>query len=198
MRNFLATLILSQGVPMLCGGDEMVRSQKGNNNAYCQDNELTWFNWKLTPSQERLVEFTRKLIHLRLEHPNLRRRKFFQDRVIRGSVVRDIAWYNTDGNELADDSWSTAWNRALALLLNGKTLAISDEDGHPVVDDSFLILVNAAAEGVEFMLPATPANTQWTQILDTENIEDPFAPFENGKKVIVGGRALRVFRDNKG
>jgi glycogen operon protein len=197
MRNFLATLILSQGVPMLCGGDEMARSQRGNNNAYCQDNELTWFNWNLTSSEQRLVEFTRKLIHLRLAHPNLHRRKFFQDRVIRGSLIRDIAWYNTDGNELADDSWNTAWNRALALLLNGKTLAISDEDGHPIVDDSFLMLVNAAAEGVEFTLPATPAGTRWTQILDTENIEDPFAPVENGKSVIVGGRALRVFRDNK-
>ncbi|MFZ0633598.1 MAG: glycogen debranching protein GlgX [Acidobacteriaceae bacterium] len=197
MRNFLATLILSQGVPMLSGGDEVGRSQQGNNNAYCQDNELTWFNWNLTPSQQRLVEFTRKLIHLRLEHPNLHRRKFFQDRVIRGSVVRDIAWYNTDGNDLADENWSTDWNRALALLLNGKTLAITDEDGHPIIDDSFLILVNAAAEGVEFTLPATPAGTRWTQILDTENIEDPFAPVENGKKVIVGGRALRVFRDNK-
>ncbi len=198
MRNFLATLILSQGVPMLCGGDEMARSQEGNNNAYCQDNELTWFNWKFTPSQQRLVEFTRKLIHLRLEHANLHRRKFFQDRVIRGSIARDIAWYNTDGNEFADESWGTSWNRALALLLNGKTLAITDEDGHPIVDDSFLILVNAAAEGVEFTLPATPAGTRWTQVLDTENIEDPFAPFENGRKVIVGGRALRVFRDNKG
>ncbi|MGA8530117.1 MAG: glycogen debranching protein GlgX [Acidobacteriaceae bacterium] len=197
IRNFLATLILSQGVPMLCGGDEMARSQQGNNNAYCQDNELTWFKWKFTPSQQRLVEFTRKLIHLRLEHPNLHRRKFFQDRVIRGSIVRDIAWYNTDGHELTDESWGTAWNRALALLLNGKTLAISDEDGHPIVDDSFLILVNAAAEGVEFALPATPAGTRWTQILDTENIEDPFAPVENGDTVIVGGRALRVFRDNK-
>ncbi|MGA7524990.1 MAG: glycogen debranching protein GlgX [Acidobacteriaceae bacterium] len=197
IRNFLATLILSQGVPMLCGGDEMARSQKGNNNAYCQDNELTWFNWKLTPSQQRLVEFTQNLIHLRREHPNLHRRKFFQDRVIRGSLVRDIAWYNTDGHELADESWSTAWNRALALLLNGKTLAISDEDGRPIVDDSFLLLVNAAAEGVEFTLPVTPAGTRWTQILDTENIEDPFAPVENGAKVIVGGRALRVFRDNK-
>jgi len=197
IRNFLATLILSQGVPMLCGGDEMARSQKGNNNAYCQDNDLTWFNWKLTPAEQRLVEFTGKLIHLRLEHPNLHRRKFFQDRVIRGSLVRDIAWYNTDGNEFPDECWSTAWNRALALLLNGKTLAITDEDGNPIVDDSFLILVNAAAEGVEFALPPAPAGTRWTQILDTENIEDPFAPVENGDKVIVGGRALRVFRDNK-
>ena len=100
IRNFLATLLLSQGVPMISGGDEFSRSQRGNNNGYCQDNELTWFNWKLSPASERLLEFTAKLIHLRRDHPNLHRRKFFQDRVIRGSVVRDIAWYNTGGGEL--------------------------------------------------------------------------------------------------
>jgi glycogen operon protein len=197
MRNFLATLILSQGVPMLCGGDEFARSQNGNNNGYCQDNELTWFDWKLTPSRERLMDFTAKLIHLRRNHPNLHRRKFFQDRVIRGSVVRDIAWYNTDGRELDEAAWTTAWNRSLALLLNGKTLAITDEDGCPIVDNSFLILVNAWAEGVEFTLPEPPAATPWTQVLDTENIDDPFAATEVGEKLIVGGRALRVFRDSK-
>ncbi|HVT99150.1 MAG TPA: glycogen debranching protein GlgX [Acidobacteriaceae bacterium] len=195
MRNFLATLILSQGVPMLCGGDELARSQKGNNNVYCQDNELAWFNWKLTPAEDRLRDFSAKLIQLRRSHPNLHRRKFFQDRVIRGSVVRDIAWYNTDGNELSDEAWNTAWNRSLALMLNGKTLAITDEEGNPIVDDSFLILVNAAAEGVEFKLPEPPAATQWTQVLNTENIEDPFAAEELGEHVIVGGRALRVFQD---
>ncbi len=195
MRNFLATLILSQGVPMLCGGDELARTQNGNNNAYCQDNELAWFHWNLTPAEERLRDFATKLIQLRRAHPNLHRRKFFQDRVIRGSVVRDIAWYNTDGNELADQAWTTDWNRSLALMLNGKTLAITDDEGNPIVDDSFLILVNAAAEGVEFRLPETPAATSWTQVLNTENIEDPFAAEEIGEKVIVGGRALRVFRD---
>jgi len=195
MRNFLATLILSQGVPMLCGGDEFARSQKGNNNAYCQDNELTWFDWKLTPARERLLEFTAKLIHLRRDHPNLHRRKFFQDRVIRGSVVRDIAWYNTDGRELGEEAWATDWNRSLALMLNGKTLAITDQDGCPIVDDCFLILVNAAPEGVEFKLPEAPAALPWVQILNTENIDDPFATEEIGEKVIVGGRAMRVFRD---
>jgi glycogen operon protein len=197
MRNFLATLILSQGVPMLCGGDEFARSQKGNNNGYCQDNELTWFDWKLSPAHERLMEFAAKLIHLRRNHPNLHRRKFFQDRVIRGSVVRDIAWYNTDARELDEAAWTTDWNRSLALLLNGKTLAISDEYGSAVVDDSFLILVNAWAEGVEFTLPEPPAASPWTQVLDTENIDDPFAPAEVGEKLIVGGRAMRVFRDGK-
>jgi glycogen operon protein len=197
MRNFLATLILSQGVPMVCGGDEFARSQKGNNNGYCQDNELTWYHWKLSPSRERLLEFTSKLIHLRRDHPNLHRRKFFQDRVIRGSVVRDIAWYNTDGGELSEESWTTAWNRSLALMLNGKTLAITDEDGCQIVDDSFLILVNAAPEGVEFTLPDPPAGSPWTQVLNTENIEDPFAAETLGEKVIVGGRSMRVFCDGK-
>ena len=197
MRNFLATLILSQGVPMVCGGDEFARSQKGNNNGYCQDNELTWYHWKLSPSRERLLEFTSKLIHLRRDHPNLHRRKFFQDRVIRGSVVRDIAWYNTDGGELSEESWTTAWNRSLALMLNGKTLAITDEDGGPIVDDSFLILVNAAPEGVEFTLPEPPVESPWTQVLNTENIEDPFAAETLGAKVIVGGRSMRIFCDGK-
>jgi glycogen operon protein len=195
MRNFFATLILSQGVPMLCGGDELARTQDGNNNAYCQDDELAWFHWDLTPAQERLRDFTAKLIHLRRDHPNLHRRKFFQDRVIRGSVVRDIAWYNTDGNELSDEAWTTDWNRSLALMLNGKTLAITDEDGNPIADDCFVILVHAAAEGVEFKLPEPPAGNPWSQVLNTENIEDPFAAEEIGESVIVGGRALRVFRD---
>jgi glycogen operon protein len=195
IRNFLTTLILSQGVPMLCGGDEFARSQKGNNNAYCQDNELTWFDWKLSPSRERLMEFTAKLIHLRRDHSNLHRRKFFQDRVIHGSMVRDIAWCNTDGKELGEEAWTTAWNRSLALMLNGKTLAITDEDGCPIIDDSFLILVNAAAEGVEFKLPEPPAGSPWKQVLNTESIEDPFAAEDVDEKVIVGGRAMRIYCD---
>ena len=196
MRNFLSTLIFSQGVPMLCGGDEIARTQNGNNNGYCQDNETSWSNWELTEAQQDLLEFTAKLIHLRRNHPNLHRRKFFQDRVIRGSVVKDIAWYNTDGNEFPDEAWGTAWNRALAVMFNGKTLQISNEDGHPIHDDSFLILVNAAHEGVEFVLPTAPAGTTWTQVLDTDNGKNPFAKTRPRKKVILGGRSLRVFREH--
>jgi glycogen operon protein len=196
IRNFLATLIFSQGVPMICGGDEIARTQQGNNNGYCQDNELSWLKWKLTPAEERLKEFTAKLIHLRLDHPNLHRRKFFQDRVIRGSMERDIAWYGTDGKEFSDEAWNTAWNRALALMFNGKTLQITDEDGHPIIDNSFLILVNAAHEGVEFTLPPPPAGTLWKQVLDTEDIDDPFAKTRPKKKLILGGRSMRVFRDS--
>ena len=197
VRNFLATLILSQGVPMLCGGDEIGRTQKGNNNGYCQDNEISWYQWELDEPRQRLLEFTSRLIQLRKEHPNLHRRKFFQDRVIRGSVVRDIAWYNNDGGEFSDEHWNTDWARSLAVLLNGKTLAISDEEGRPIVDDSFLILVNAASHGVEFVLPDSPSGTAWIHVLNTENIEDPFAAADVGERVIVGGRSLRVFRDGQ-
>ena len=196
-RNFLATLILSQGVPMMCGGDEVGRSQRGNNNGYCQDNEITWYDWKLDQPRQRLMEFTGKLIGLRCKHPNLRRRKFFQDRTIRGSVVRDIAWFGTDGNEFPDEDWNAAWKRSLAFMLNGTTLNVMDGDGNPVHDDSFLLMVNSAHEGVEFTLPRAPAETPWIQVLDTQNIDDPFAEQEIGDKVILGGRSMRVFRDGK-
>jgi len=194
-RNFLATLMLSQGVPMLLGGDEFARSQRGNNNCYCQDDELTWYDWNLDEPRKRLLEFTARLIKLRREHPNLHRRRFFQDRVIRGSVVRDIAWYGTDGKEISDDAWSEQWNRSIGLMLNGQTLQVMDDEGHPVVDDSFLILVNAAAEGVEYVLPEPPDGNPWRQVIDTENIENPFCEAKVDEKVIVGGRSIRVYSD---
>jgi isoamylase len=194
-RNFLATLMLSQGVPMLLGGDEFARSQRGNNNCYCQDDELTWYDWKLDEPRKRLLEFTSKLIKLRKDHPNLHRRRFFQDREIRGSVVRDIAWYGTDGNEISDEAWSEAWNRSIGLLLNGQTLQVMDDEGHPVVDDSFLILVNAADTGVEYVMPEPPDGNPWRQVLDTENVENPFCDATVEDKVILGGRSIRVYSD---
>ena len=194
-RNFLATLMLSQGVPMLTGGDEVARSQMGNNNAFCQDNELTWYDWNLDAPRKRLMEFTGKLIQLRRAHPNLHRRKFFQDRKIRGSVVRDVAWYNTCGEEFNDADWSAEWNKALGLMLNGKTLDVMDGDGNKVVDDSFLILINASESGVEFVLPAPPNGSPWKHVMKTENIEDPFAEAELGEKIVVGGRSLTLLSD---
>jgi isoamylase len=197
MRNFLATLMLSQGVPMLTGGDEVARSQMGNNNAFCQDNELTWYDWNLDAPRRRLMDFTGKLIQLRRAHPNLHRRKFFQDRTIRGSVVRDIAWYNTDGEEFAETHWTTTWNRSLALMLNGKTLSYTDEFGKPLEDDSFLILINAFHEGVEFKLPQPPNGNPWRHLLNTENVDDPFEECELGETIIVGGRTLVLLSDGK-
>lgn len=199
-RNFIATLMLSQGVPMLCGGDEIARSQRGNNNAYCQDNEITWYDWNLDPPRKRLLDFTSKLIALRRAHPNLHRRKFFQDREIRTSgetkVVRDILWLNTDGQEVDDAHWNTDWNRAIGILLNGQTLHISDEDGHPIIDNSFLLFINASADGVEFTLPPPPAG-EWRHIVNTQNVADPFAEELVGEKIIVGGRSLVLFRDGR-
>jgi isoamylase len=194
-RNFLATLMLSQGVPMLLGGDEFARSQQGNNNCYCQDDELTWYDWKLDDPRKRLLEYTAKLIQLRKDHPNLHRRKFFQDRTIRGSVVRDIAWYGTDGNELSDQAWSEGWNKSIGLMLNGKTLGVMDDEGNPVVDDSFLILVNAADQGVEYVMPGPPDGNPWRQVLDTENIANPFHDTLAESNVILGGRSIRVYAD---
>ena len=194
-RNFLTTLMLSQGVPMLAGGDEFARSQQGNNNCYCQDDELTWYDWNLDEPRKRLLEFTSKLIQLRRDHPNLHRRRFFQDRKIRGSVVRDVSWLNTDGKELPDEAWNEQWNRSLGVLLNGKTLGVMDEDGNPVVDDSFLILVNAADDGVDYTLPEPPNKTPWRQVIDTESIDNPFCEATVHDKVIVGGRSIRVYSD---
>ncbi|SNS98318.1 isoamylase [Granulicella rosea] len=194
-RNFLATLMLSQGVPMLSGGDEVARSQMGNNNTYCQDNELNWYDWNLDAPRKRLMEFTGKLIQLRRAHPNLHRRKFFQDRTIRGSIVRDIAWCNTNGDEFQEGNWNAEWNRSLGLMLNGKTLNASDDDGNPLIDDSFLILINSWHEGVEFTLPEPPDGTPWRHIMNTANIEDPFAEAPLDKKIIVGGRSLVLLSD---
>jgi glycogen operon protein len=202
MRNLLTTLMLSQGVPMINGGDEIARSQQGNNNCYCQDNELTWFDWNLDECRKRLLDFTCELVHLRLSHPNLHRRKFFQDREIRMKddgalvgVIRDATWFNSDGNEVSDEAWSAGWTRAVGLLLNGKTLQVSDENGEWVIDASFLLLVNAADQGVEFVLPPSPAGKPWCAVLNTENIDDPFVKSPVGEKVIVGGRSLNLLSD---
>ena len=194
-RNFLATLMLSQGVPMLAGGDEVARSQRGNNNAFCQDNELTWYDWNLDAPRRRLMEFTGKLIQLRRSHPNLHRRKFFQDRDIRGTV--DVAWYSTDGHQFNDEDWSQPWNKSLALLLNGKTLNVADEEGNKVEDDTFLILINAAADGVEFMLPKPLNGSPWKLVMKTENIDDPFAEGKLDKEIIVGGRSMVLLSDGQ-
>ena len=203
-RNFLATLMLSQGVPMICAGDEIARTQNGNNNAYCQDNELSWIDWNLDDRRKRLLEFTRRIIKLRLEHPNLHRRKFFQDREVRrrsdGSLVlleKDAAWFGSDGKEVSDEAWNAVWTRAIALVLNGCTLQVSDEDGNWIIDDSFLFLVNASDHGVEFTLPPSPRGRPWKQIIDTENIDDPFVMTHTNGSIIVGGRAMKLLSDRE-
>jgi isoamylase len=195
-RNFLATLLLSQGVPMISMGDEIGRTQKGNNNAYCQDNEISWCHWDLDKPREKLLEFTSRLIELRKAHPNLRRKKFYQDRTIRKSVVRDIAWFGADGHEMSEDEWNSNWIRSLGLLFNGETLNVVDDVmGRPVVDDTFLILINAYHEGVEFTIPKSPHERGWISVLDTADEIDQFKEEQIGDSRILTGRSLMLLKE---
>jgi glycogen operon protein len=172
-RNFLATLLLSQGVPMICGGDEIDRDQKGNNNAYCQDNELTWFNWNLDARRRSLLEFTRKLIATRSLHPNLHRRNFYQDRSIRRSDVKDIMWIRPDGQEMTDEEWTAGWVRCLGVMLNGETLDHLDEKGEAMIDNTFLIMLNCHHEPIQFYVPAGPQGSPWDVVIDTNRPDLP-------------------------
>jgi glycogen operon protein len=156
-RNLLATLFLSQGVPMLCGGDEYGRTQQGNNNAYCQDNELSWYKWDRTPEENAQTEFTAELIAFRREHPIFRRPKFFQGREVRGSGVKDIMWLNPSGEEMGDEEWGTHFVKTLGVLLSGETPDVRDWKGTPITDDTFLLLLNASHESVDFILPGNCA-----------------------------------------
>jgi glycogen operon protein len=168
-RNFLATLLLSQGVPMILGGDEISRTQRGNNNAYCQDNELTWFNWNLTEPEIELLNFTRKLIAFRLKHPTLHQRKFYQDRAIRGSENKGLVWLRPDGQEMTDEEWGLGWTRSLGLIYRGDVLGDIDEHGEPVMDDTFLLMLNCHHESVQFYAPKPGAAKHWSVMIDTND-----------------------------
>jgi isoamylase len=163
-RNFLTTLFLSQGIPMLLGGDEISRTQQGNNNAYCQDNEISWFHW--TEADPDLLEFTTSLIQLRKDHPVFRRRKYFMGRSIRGDKMCDIAWFRPDGKEMSEEDWSVGHSKSVAIFLNGRGLSDLDVTGEPIKDDSFTILFNAHYEPLEFTLPDSII-PQWYLVLDT-------------------------------
>ncbi len=171
-RNLLGTLLLSQGVPMICGGDEIGRTQHGNNNAYCQDNEISWYDWDLTEQQELLLKFTKRLVQLRKCHPNLRRRKFYQDRSIRKSEVRDILWVRPDGQEMTDEEWGAGWVRCLGVILNGETIDHLDQTGQPLRDDTFLLLLNCHHEEIVFYLPPAPENRPWELVVYTQRADD--------------------------
>ena len=181
-RNFLLTLFCSQGVPMICGGDEIGRTQSGNNNAYCQDNETSWFDWKLDETQHALVDWTCRLISLRRKHPNLRRRKFFQDRPIDpahkqdrdiggGKVLKDIAWYRPDGQEMTPDEWNSGWVRCLGLQLSGRTLDQVNEFGQPLIDDTYMFMLNPHHESIAFYMPQSDDIQAWELILDSRSPE---------------------------
>jgi isoamylase len=195
-RNLLATLLLSQGVPMLLAGDESGRSQQGNNNAYCQDNELAWLDWSLSKDDQVLLAYVRDLIRLRCEHRVFRRRSFFQNRAIRGEGVRDIVWLDPGGAEMSEQQWRESFARSLGVFLSGRGLTEQNERGQVVTDSDFVLLVNAHHDELEFRLPTQPDDAQWLLRLDTRNahgFERASRTFAPGDAFPLTGRSLAVF-----
>jgi glycogen operon protein len=192
-RNFLATLLLSQGVPMLLAGDELGHTQNGNNNAYCQDNELSWLDWTMTPERERLMEFTRILILLRRSHRVFRRRDFFQGRPLHGSEVQDLHWLRSDGAEMSDEEWEHEHARCLGIYLAGGALGEADRFGRPLKDDDFLLLFNAHHEPVSFTVPAL-GDGPWNAVLDTtrELLDTPTGRFGPRQDYPLAARSLAL------
>jgi isoamylase len=189
-RNLLTTLFLSQGVPMLLGGDEVGRTQKGNNNPYCQDNEISWVDW--SSIDRPLLDFTRWLIAFRRSHPVFRRRRWFQGRPIRGTV--DIGWFKPDGKSMTDEDWDVGYARSLGVFLNGRAIQMHDERGRPVVDDSYILLFNAHVEAVDWKIPADYRRT-WRLILDTTRLQPEAAPPAVSRKVATPPRSILVLHD---
>jgi glycogen operon protein len=194
-RNLLSTLLLSQGVPMLAHGDELGRTQRGNNNAYCQDNEITWVNWAAV--DEELLEFTARVVALRHAHPVFRRRRFFDGRPVRrggGEPLRDIEWLSPSGEQMAEEDWDGGFG-ALAVFLNGNGIPDRDARGERVVDDSFLLCFNATAEPVEFQLPTAEYAASWRVVIDTADPSPAADEGPNpGERVELPGRSLLVLR----
>ncbi len=195
-RNFLATLVLSQGVPMLLGGDEMGRTQHGNNNAYAQDNEISWFDWTQTDASRQLLEFTRGLITFFRGHPVLGRRRFFQGRRIRGSTVKDLTWFDAAGNEMTDAQWGAADTLTIGLRLAGDAIDERGPRGEKIVDDTLLMVLNAAEAPVEFRLPKN-GRAPWELVLDTRRPDPPasgaVSRHDGGSTYEVGSRSVALF-----
>jgi isoamylase len=192
-RNLMAIMLLSQGVPMILAGDEFARSQQGNNNAYCQDNEISWFNWDTQDAG--LLDFTRKLVAFRHEHPVFRRPSFFQGRPVIGHDLSDIAWFRNDGAEMEDEDWN-AGLRTVGVFLNGMAIGAHDQRGEPITDDSFFLCFNAHVDAVDFTLPSRIGEV-WTKVLDTfsplEEDADPVV-VKAGDPMQVAARTVLVFQ----
>jgi glycogen operon protein len=195
-RNFMATLLFSAGVPMISGGDEMVRTQHGNNNAYCQDNEVSWTDWTVTPERQEFLDFTRRIIRVWRDHPVLRRRKFFQGRRIRGAEVLDIAWLDTAGVEMTDEMWNSPDVRGLGVRLNGDAIQEVNERGERIVGATLLLLLNAGDERLTFVLPPTAVIERWDTLLDTADPWQLSRRLRAGDRVDLQGRSMALLRLN--
>jgi glycogen operon protein len=198
VRSFLATLFLSQGVPMLLGGDEIGRTQQGNNNAYCQDNEISWFDWNLNDQQRGLLEFVRGLIVFRAEHPVLRRRRYFEGLFLPGADIKDLTWFKLDGSEIVDQQWADPEVRSMAMRLAGEAIDEREAQGGTIADDTLLVLLNAYHEEVPFILPeAGDEACVWEMLMDTTRPDPPAAggtPYEVGSEYLLAGRTVALFR----
>jgi glycogen operon protein len=199
-RNFLTTLLLSQGVPMILHGDEMGRTQRGNNNVYCQDNELSWVHWSREEADSQLVAFTQRILGLRRDHPVFRRRRFFKGAASEGgmSEVGDIAWFTPAGTEMTQQDWTNTHARAVAVFLNGERIQEPDKRGQHLLDDSFLVIFNAHYEELDFTLPPKEYGTWWTMLVDTADdgtwASDSGDTFGPGDVVVVSARSTLVLR----
>jgi isoamylase len=196
MRNIMATLMISQGTPMIAHGDEMARTQQGNNNVYCQDSELSWMDWSLAEKNADLLAFTRKATQLRIDHPVFRRRRFFEGEPIRsGEEVRDIAWLTPAGQEMTHEDWGSGLDKCVVVFLNGEAIPEPDARGERIVDDSFLLCFNAHEEAVDLVTPDGDYGQEWTAELATT---DPTGAAERvvkaGDQISLPGRSLLVLR----
>jgi len=191
-RNLISTLMLSQGVPMMLGGDEIGRTQGGNNNAYCQDNEVSWYDWEHVDTE--LNAFVSGVIALRREHPTFRRRQFFQGRALHGAETADLAWFTPEAREMTDQEWGEGGLKNVMIFLGGGSIEQSAR-GEQITDVNVLWLMNADSEDVDFVLPDATWGTRWRCVLDTETgeVSSPEAPeIEAGGKVRMTGRSLML------
>ena len=193
-RNLMTTLILSQGVPMLLAGDELGHTQNGNNNTYCQDNELTWLSWDLDEEQKGFCEFVRNLIGILRTQPVFQRRKFFLGRAIRGQGIKDISWFEPSGQEMTEEAWSTGYARCLGMRLAGDLIGEIDERGEPIKGDSILLLMNAHHEAISFMLPKTRGGQRWERVLDTADPQGESPQYNGAEGYDLQARSIAVFR----
>ena len=191
-RNFMATLILSQGVPMFVAGDEFGRTQMGNNNAYCQDNEISWLNWE--EADKEFLAFTQYVIKMAKDHPTFCRRRWFQGRKIRGIGLEDIAWFLPDGNEMSDEHWAEDFAKSLAVYLNGRGLHMVGTQGENIVDDSFYLIFNAYHETLDFKLPSSKYGKNWELVLDTSRSVVEKQNFTANTTINVEGRSIIVLK----